>query len=203
MPLVPFGLWYLFFTNSCSWSAFWSLLQSPCFSSLATYEAVRWQNPLEELLGGSGWETSFPSVIHFSLGMLKGFSHLHRRRASSSKHCQSGKPTGVVWLLQRAERERNCLHLREAVRDFWKCFWIRKERQIWDAFETDFGMPAEALGWVQWPDYKMRWVMLPTLWKKDYLGLFPAVLQNPHVTQDESLKFNFLLFTCLKNQRAE
>lgn len=45
--------------------------------------------------------------------------------------------------------------------------------------------------------------MLPTLRKKDYLGLFPAVLQNPHVTRDESLKFNFLLFTCLRNQRAE
>lgn len=63
-------------------------------------------------------------------------------------------------------------------------------------------MPAEALGWVQWPDYKMRWVMLPTLWKKDYLGLFPAVLHNPHVTQDESLKFNFLLFTCLKKSES-
>lgn len=45
--------------------------------------------------------------------------------------------------------------------------------------------------------------MLPALRKKDYLGLFPAVLQNPHVTRDESLKFNFLLFTCLRNQRAE
>lgn len=43
----------------------------------------------------------------------------------------------------------------------------------------------------------------PALSTKDYLGLFPAVLQNPHVTLDESLKFNLLLFTCLKNQRGE
>lgn len=36
---MPFGLWSLFFTKSCSWPAFWSLLQTPCFTSPAIYAA--------------------------------------------------------------------------------------------------------------------------------------------------------------------
>lgn len=151
---------------------------------------------LEELVGERDEETLLSSVIRFSWGMLKGFSpSLEKskqfRTLSELKNCWGC----VIPAKSRGEK----LYWREAVRDFWKCFWTRKERQIWDAFKTAFWVPA--LGWVQWPDYKMRWVILPALGKKDYLGLFPAVLQNPHVTPDESLQFNFLLFTC--QQKSE
>lgn len=93
------------------------------------------QNPPEELLGNRGWETLFPSVIHFSLGMLKGFSHLHRRKVSSSKLCQSRKSTGAVQFLQRAGEEE-LLACERSCERFLEVF-LDQER------ETDLGCIQE------------------------------------------------------------